>query len=188
VVELTELNELFNATFITSPEGELLCYRKRLLFEADVQWALSGDLYPAPHSERQSNFLLDRTHIELSEPDAPYLLLNIFGWRATLGICMDLNDARFLQFCEEAKVDLVIFPTNWIEEGHDVAQYWAHLLRDTRATLLAANSHGSEGEITFSGGSAILQATPPTLIGQAPLCGDYVITATLSHSSSREES
>ena len=158
-----------------------MCYRKRLLFDADKTWAQSGEGQPVLQpTQISSDSIIDRSYISLDEPDAPYPLLNVFGWRTTVGICMDLNDARFLNFCKQAQVELIVFPTNWLEEGHDVLQYWAYLLQDMkRATLLAANTYGTEEEISFCGGSAILQATPPTLYGRAPSEGDYMISVTL---------
>ena len=99
-----------------------------------------------------------------------------------MGICMDLNDPRFIEFCSRTDVDLIAFPTNWIDEGKPVINYWAALLQGmNRATLLAANSYGVDGDYTLSGHSAILQATPPTLLGEAPKVGDYLITCTLDY-------
>lgn len=182
VVELSPSGQLFNTTFIAPPQGSLRHYRKRLLFDADTRWALSGDDYPAPPLASEPWIDIDRATLQLDEPDAPYPLFNVFGWRVTTGICMDLNDPRFIAFCEQAEVDLIAFPTNWLDEGHEITAYWAYLLQNLPyATLLAANSHGAEGEITFSGGSSILQATPPTLIGRAPPTGDYVISVTLNY-------
>ena len=183
VVERTQDNQLFNSTFMTAPSGELLCYRKRLLFEADKTWAQSGEGQPTLQpAQVKSDSIIDRTYISLDEPEAPYPLLNVFGWRTTVGICMDLNDSRFLTFCRQTQVELIVFPTNWLEEGHDVLQYWAYLLQDMkRATLLAANTYGTEKEISFCGGSAILQATPPTHYGRAPSQGDYMNSVTLNY-------
>ena len=183
VVEHAEEDRLFNSTFIASPRGQLLCYRKRLLFEADKTWAHSGEDYPMLEMYRSdSDSIINRDQLSLDEPEAPYPLLNIFGWRATVGICMDLNDIRFLKFCQQTEVELIAFPTNWLDEGHDVLHYWAYLLQDMeRATLLAANTYGTEDDITFCGGSAILQASPPTLFGRAPSEGDYMITVTLCY-------
>ena len=183
VVERDQEDTLFNSTFIASPHGDLICYRKRLLFDADKKWAQSGEGQPIPNiAYSDSDVIIDRARLELDEPEAPYPLLNIFGWRATVGICMDLNDIRFLKFCQQAEIELIAFPTNWLDEGHDVLHYWAYLLQNIkRATLLAANTYGTEEEITFCGGSAILQACPPTLFGRAPSEGDYMISVTLSY-------
>ena len=181
VVESAPDEQLYNSTFIASPSGEMFCYRKRLLFEADKVWAQSGEGQPVPQPmNAHSDLIIDRAHLTLDEPQAPYPLLNVFGWRTTVGICMDLNDIRFLKFCQQAEVELIVFPTNWLDEGHDVLHYWAYLLQNIkRATLLAANTYGTEEDISFCGGSAILQAEPPTLFGRAPSEGDYMISVKL---------
>ena len=99
-----------------------------------------------------------------------------------MGICMDFNDVRFLDFCVHSEVDLVIFPTNWIDEGKDVLQYWAAMLQGaTRATLLAANSYGEDGSFHLYGHSAILRAHPPTLLGLAPKEGDCLMICKLDY-------
>lgn len=176
VIELGEGDRLFNSAFITSPTGQLVTYRKRLLFDADHAWAYSGDEYP--HSLHEDN-RLQFFGITPQEGDLypPYPLFDVYGWRMTVGICMDLNDQRFLDFCAHAGVDLIAFPTNWLEEGLDVLEYWAYLLSDIQGvTLLAANSYGAERDISFCGGSAILQSTsPPVLLGQAPSEGNYFL-------------
>lgn len=185
VVERDQELRLFNSVFIFDPHGNLRLYRKRLLFDADHLWAESGDDYPIflpPHLSLEAS-----KRETLSEESPPYPLLNIFGWRATVGICMDLNDPRFIEFCECAEIELIAFPTNWIDQGHDVVPYWAHVLQDaSRVTLLAANSYGQDGPYMLRGRSAILQANPPTLLGVAPSKGDYLITCQLEHPSIRQ--
>ena len=181
VIEQGVDGRLFNSAFITNPDGELYVYRKRLLFDADEIWATSGEEYPVevlkPHSLGEHNLAY------LSyDPSPPYPLFDVHGWKVTVGICMDLNDPRFLNFCAHADVDLIAFPTNWIDEGKPVLNYWAALLQGMhRATLLAANSYGLDGDYTLSGHSSILQASPPTLLGEAPKVGDYIITCTLDY-------
>ena len=181
IIELGDEERLHNSALITTPTGELHYYRKRLLFDADYTWAESGDRFPV---ELSTTNRLEAFQIQPLESDlhAPYPLFDVFGWRMTVGICMDLNDQRFTDFCRHAHVDLIAFPTNWLDEGVDVLEYWVSLLHEVDSvTLLAANSHGTEGAISYCGGSAILQMTPPTLLGRAPQSGDYLITTSVSH-------
>ena len=183
VVERDHEQRLFNTVFTFDPSGSRYRYRKRLLFDADNTWAESGDVHPA---ELPVTITLDPTRrgALLHDSRPPYPIFDVFGWRTTVGICMDLNDPRFIDFCEQAEVELIAFPTNWIDQGYDVIPYWAHVLRDVnRATLLAANSYGEDGPFCLRGRSAILQADPPTLFGLAPASGDYLITCQLEYPS-----
>ena len=181
LIERDHQSRLFNSVLITSPNGQRQFYRKRLLFDADYLWAESGDDYPytLPVDQKLSAFGLEPLVNDLSPP---YPLFNIDGWRVTVGICMDFNDLRFINFCVHSEVDLIAFPTNWIDQGQPVLNYWAALMQDMRyTTLLAANSYGLDGEYMLSGRSAILQATPPTLLGEAPQEGDFLMTCTLEY-------
>ena len=181
LIERGEHNRLFNSVLITNPNGQKQFYRKRLLFDADYLWATSGDEYPnvLPKDQQLSAFGLDGL---VNDHSPPYPLFNIDGWRVTVGICMDFNDLRFINFCVHSDVDLIAFPTNWIDQGQPVLNYWAALMQDMRyTTLLAANSYGPDGEYRLSGRSAILQANPPTLLGEAPEEGDFLMTCTLEN-------
>ncbi len=181
VIEQDDQHRLFNSVLITAPDGTCQFYRKRLLFDADYLWALSGDEYPfvLPEKQRLTAFGIEASK---DDPCPPYPLFEIDGWKVTVGICMDLNDLRFLDFCVRSDVDLIAFPTNWIDQGQPVLNYWATLMQDMHyTTLLAANSYGLDGDYLLSGGSAILQANPPTLLGEAPKTGDFLITCTLEN-------
>lgn len=193
VIERGQADKIYNSVFVTAPHGEKYCYRKRLLFEADKLWATSGEKEPVKLPPEQT---LHAYQLEPLEWDSspPYPIFNVFGWRTTVGICMDFNDIRFIDFCVHSEADLIVFPTNWIDEGEDVLRYWAAMLQGAkRATLLAANSYGQDGDLRLYGHSAILKANPPTLLGLAPKDGDYLITCTLdyhftSHQQEKEES
>ena len=122
----------FNSALVINPAGELVfSYRKTLLYEADETWASPGD--------------------------SGYRYFDTEWGRFAPGICMDLNDDGFIDWCERSDLDVLAFPTNWIEEGIDVWSYWAWRIQGLKAALVAANSYGEESGTTFSGRSAILK-------------------------------
>jgi predicted amidohydrolase len=90
---------LFNSQMLVGPGGETLAlYRKRHLFAPDEWWAQPG---PGPF---------------LSVPTA---------WgKLGLGICMDLNYRDFVEFHIAQETDIVLFSTNWIDQGFLVQPYW----------------------------------------------------------------
>lgn len=141
---------LHNSALVVSPLGELVtCYRKMLLYEADELWASPGwrrSVVPTEHGT------------------------------LVPGICMDLNDEGFIDFLREIKPGLVAFCTNWLEEGAPVHEYWRRRLRGVRSHVVAANSWGADGDVTFCGQSAIL-GPGGEVIAEAPAEGDAVLVA-----------
>ena len=130
---------LFNSARVIGPDGSLLYnYRKRLLYESDTTWAHDGD--------------------------TPYPILETPLGRLTVGICMDLNDDRFVDFLREHSATqplIVAFCTNWLDQGSDVLPYWCYRLRGFRGVFIAANTFGDESEpnhapTRFCGRSTIL--------------------------------
>lgn len=143
---------LYNSAMVLDPDGALaFVYRKTLLFPPDAWWCLPGD--------------------------SGYRAFETEAGRFGVGICMDLNDEAFTAWCRSAVLDAVAFPTNWVEEGVDVWPYWQARLAGTGAALVAANSYGSEGPLSFTGRSAIV--TEGEVLASAPSAGDAVIAATL---------
>jgi predicted amidohydrolase len=143
-------DRLFNSATVCFPEGEPLFYRKRLLYESDTTWAEPGD--------------------------TPYpVWTTAAGLRATLGICMDLNDERFRDHLRESQARICAFPTNWLDQGFAVWNYWAYCLQRTRTCLVAANTYGVEDETPFRGESAVLDGR--VLLGYAAPTGDDVVMA-----------
>ena len=64
----------FNSCLVINPAGELaFCYRKTLLYEADETWASPGD--------------------------SGYRYFDTEWGRFASGICMDLNDDAFIDWC-----------------------------------------------------------------------------------------
>ena len=125
--------KLFNAALVIGPEGKIAAlYRKRLLYIDDHTWANPGDL--------------------------PYPTVQTPFGSVTVGICMDINDPRFLTHLRRSRPDLVCFPTNWVDEGTDVHAYWIQQLRGWGGTLLAADRWGDEDGVGFCGRSAVIRS------------------------------
>lgn len=140
---------LHNSALIISPTGELVaCYRKVLLYEADYDWAQPG----------HRRILCDTTSLGRLAP----------------GICMDLNDHRFVTHLIADRVDVCAFCTNWVEEGIDVHAYWQDRLQRWSGWFVAANAWGEDRGTHFSGRSAIL-APDGSVAAAAPEEGDRVI-------------
>ena len=143
---------LYNSALVIQPDGELaFVYRKTLLYELDTGWARPGD----------SGYRIFQT------PRGSF----------TVGICMDLNDDRFLQYCNMQRPTVVALPTNWLYEGYPVWPYWAFRIAPHGLTLAAANTWGFEGAVRFSGGSAVM--TGLDVLAGAALQGNAVLTAEL---------
>lgn len=167
---------LYNAALVIGPSGALLAnYRKRLLYECDETWACPGDL--------------------------PYPLLDTPLGRLTVGICMDLNDDRFIRFLHRrsrpqtqappqaqpqagpaSPANIVAFCTNWIHQGMDIRPYWRMRLSGAPWYFVAADTYGQEDDgwhrTRYLGRSAILDPSGRTLaIG--PEEGDAVLLTQL---------
>ncbi len=147
-------DRVFNSAMVIDPSGQrVFTYRKTLLYTADLPWATPGD-------SGYRRFDTDE---------------GSFG----VGICMDLNDDRFLGWCRSASVDVIAMPTNWVEEDLDAWDYWAWRIQG--GTLVAANTWGTERlgdtHTQFSGASAVISDN--RLMAAAPKFGDGFITASL---------
>ena len=147
VIGFVEDNEgkLYNAAMVIGPDGKIeTVYRKRLLYIDDHTWANPGDL--------------------------PYPVFETRWGTTTLGICMDINDPRFLTHVRKVRPDLLLFPTNWVDESADVHRYWMHQLRGWNGTLVAADRWGDEDGVFFAGRSAIFKGG--VALVEAPAEGD----------------
>ncbi len=142
--------KLYNSATVCFPRDGPLFYRKRLLYEADTIWAEPGDT-PYPR------WVTDE------------------GLEASLGICMDLNDPRFLDHLVEEKIRLCAFPTNWLDQEFVVWNYWAWCLQRTQTCLVAANTFGTEDEVRFRGESAVLDGR--VILGCAGSEGEEIVMA-----------
>lgn len=124
---------LFNSALVIGPDGKIeALYRKRLLYIDDHTWASPGDL--------------------------PYPVFKTPFGTATVGICMDVNDPRFITHVRRSRPDIVCFPCNWVDEGTDPRAYWANQLRGWPGTLIAADRWGEEDGVGFAGRSTVMRA------------------------------
>jgi len=140
--------KLYNSAIVINPKALLsACYRKVLLFEVDESWATAGD--------------------------TRYLLETGFA-RIGVGICMDLNDDHFIHWLNAAGVDVLAFPTNWIDQGEDVEPYWQWRLSPWSGWFVAANRWGSDEFLKFKGNSAII-APNKEVVAMAGESGDEVL-------------
>jgi predicted amidohydrolase len=132
---------LYNSALVLDASGKLAgVYRKTLLFDLDRIWADEGDTGYRTWSTPAGDF--------------------------AVGICMDLNDNRFLTWLEQSRPHVLAFPTNWLEEDLEVWPYWAARMRGIPTALVAANTWGSEAGVRFFGRSAILR--PPAADAEDP--------------------
>ena len=134
-------DRLFNSAMVIDRRGELAFnYRKTLLYDEDVHWAEAGD--------------------------TGYPVVDTGVGRFGVGICMDLNDDRFVDWLRTARPDVVAFPTNWVHDDEiDAWRYWAWRLDGVATALVAADTWGSEAvdgaggrrEVRFEGRSCVLR-------------------------------
>jgi len=145
-------DSLYNASMVVGPSGRLVaCYRKVFLYETDVSWATPGD-------ERM-------------------VISTDFGGM-TVGICMDINDPDFLHHLHGSDAKVFSFCTNWIDEGVEVHPYWRWRLSGWDGWTVAANSWGEDGDVTFSGCSAVLSPAGRVLAACGRTGDDVVVAET----------
>jgi len=144
---------LYNSAWIIDDRGGLdFVYRKTLLYDEDLHWCTPGD--------------------------RGYPTFEVRGLRVGVGICMDLNDARFVRWIELEGCDAVAFPTNWVRSlDIDVWTYWAWRLDGVPAALIAANTWGVDEGVEFSGRSAVLARR--VIHAWLPRRGDGILRATV---------
>lgn len=147
-------DRLYNSAMVLDREGRLaFVYRKTLLYEVDVPWAEPGD--------------------------SGYATFDTGAGTFGVGICMDLNDDRFVSWWKEADPDAMAFPTNWVEDpdGVDPWSYWAWRMEGVRGALVAADTWGAEDHVRFTGRSCVLRQA--TVHAWLPAEGDGWARATL---------
>ena len=146
-IELGDDSNLYNSAYIIKPNSEIEVYRKTLLYDADKSWATPGNL--------------------------PYPIFHINGFSVTVGICMDLNDDSFTNFCEANYIDVVALPVNWLDQDEDIRPYWRYRL-DYDCILVAANTYGAEKDISFRGYSTIMYSN--YILAEMGAVGDGLIS------------
>ena len=182
--EVTHDGKYYNSCFIITPEGEsLLSYRKHFLYQDDERWSLEGNEFG---------------YMEITTKKGIKLKLGI-------GICMDINPYKFkspfnkMEFanhCLSKNVDLIVFPTNWIDnEPNNISKkhkfelwnYWAERMRPydyaknkKNVYMLFANRIGKEKTTTFHGCSCIMRISPKLeIIKGAELKTEAILEETL---------
>ena len=183
--EVTQDGKYYNSCFIITPEGESLpSYRKHFLYDDDERWSLEGK---------------DFGYMEITTKKGINLKLGI-------GICMDINPYKFkspfgkMEFanhCLNKNVDLIVFPTNWIDnepnnisESHkkEIWSYWMERMRpyknlknNKNVYMLFANRIGKEKKTTFHGCSCIMKISPNfQIIKGAGLKNEEILEASLN--------
>ena len=106
-------------------------------------------------------------------------VVDVQGRSVSTGICMDLNDNQFALHLLTARPDIVAFPTNWVDEGHDILPYWRWRMMGWRGWFVAADRWGEEKGTRFYGRSAIL-APGGVPVAMAGPSGDTVIVADIT--------
>lgn len=148
-------DRLFNSALVIDPSGaRVFVYRKTMLYDEDLHWATPGD--------------------------SGYQAFDTDAGRFGVGICMDLNDDRFLEWAGDADLDAIAFPTNWVASDDMTMHtwvYWAWRMRGQRAALLAANTWGTEAGTTFTGESVVLHRE--RALAALPVAGNGVVHATV---------
>ena len=186
--EVTHDGKYYNSCFIITPEGESLpSYRKHFLYEDDERWCLEGNDFGCME-------ITTKNEIKL---------------KVGIGICMDINPYKFkspfnkMEFanhCLKQNVDLIVFPTNWIDnepnnlsEKHkyELWNYWSDRMRPylnaskkikKNVYMLFANRIGKEKKTTFYGCSCIMKIAPKfEIIKGAELKTETILEATLNY-------
>jgi predicted amidohydrolase len=130
----------YNAQVIISPEGRIVGkYRKVHLFGPDLDWAQVGDL--------------------------GYQAVRTGYGKIGMGICCDINYWELMDFLSEGQADLLAFSTNWVGDELPFA-YWSEMVAGRNLHLIAANNWGGEGDLLFTGGTAIF-APDSSVLAQA---------------------
>ena len=139
---------LYNSALVVDPWGDMVrCYRKVLLYDADLAWARPG-----------------RQRMSIGSD---------LG-RIAPAICMDLNDDGLIRYLHQAGIDVLAFCTNWVDEGSEVHPYWTWRLAGWSGWVVAANTWGQDEDTTFSGCSAII-SPHKEIIASAAYLGDEVL-------------
>ena len=182
--EETHDGKYYNSCFIITPEGESLpSYRKHFLYEDDERWSLEGNEFG---------------YMEITTKKGLKLKLGI-------GICMDINPYKFkspfnkMEFanhCLSKNVDLIVFPTNWIDnEPNNIStkhkfelwNYWGERMspydkskNKKNVYMLFANRIGKEKTTTFHGCSCVMRISPKfEIIKGAELKTEAILEETL---------
>lgn len=153
-----ETGVYYNSAALIGPEGVVGRYRKTHAYISEPKWAKDGDLG-----------------------------LPVFATplgRLTLSICMDATYPEAVRVPALLGADVVCFPTNWLSEKSP-SPTWIARAAESGVYVLAANRHGLERGVQFSGGSAIID--PDGAIQAAIDTGDGLALGTIDIARARDK-
>ncbi|MGZ6364440.1 MAG: nitrilase-related carbon-nitrogen hydrolase [Ktedonobacteraceae bacterium] len=119
----------YNSLALIGPHGLIGSYRKIHSYISEPRWARDGDL------------------------DMPV-------WETPLGrlsglICQDASFFEAARIPALRKADVLLFPTNWLEEKCP-SSWWMARAFENGVYFIAANRYGIERGVQFSGGSCVI--------------------------------
>ena len=132
-VSLAEVDPItdvyYNSLALIGPDGLIGSYRKIHSYISEPRWARDGDL------------------------DMPV-------WETPLGrlsglICQDASFFEAARIPALRKADVLLFPTNWLEEKCP-SSWWMARAFENGVYFIAANRYGIERGVQFSGGSCVI--------------------------------
>jgi predicted amidohydrolase len=124
-----ETGVFYNSAVLVGPEGPAGLYRKTHAFVSEPKWAKDGDL-------------------GLPVFETPL-------GRIAMTICMDAVYPETARVPALAGADVICFPTNWVYEKSP-SPSWMARAAENGVYFIAANRHGEERGVQFSGGSAVI--------------------------------
>jgi len=148
----------YNSAALIGPGGLIGVYRKTHSYISEPKWAKDGDL-------------------GLPTFETPL-------GRIAIAICMDASFPETTRIPALHGADVICFPTNWLSEKSP-SPTWMARAAESGVYLIAANRHGLERGVQFSGGSGVID---PDGAVQASLdAGDGVVFGTVDPARARDK-
>ena len=149
----------YNSLALLSPHGLIGTYRKIHSYISEPRWARDGDL------------------------DMPV-------WETPLGrlsglICQDASFFEAARIPALRKADVLLFPTNWLEEKCP-SSWWMARAFENGVYFIAADRYGIERGVQFSGGSCVID--PNGAIQNYLDSGDGIVYGEVDLNHSRNKS
>ncbi|HXZ04325.1 MAG TPA: nitrilase-related carbon-nitrogen hydrolase [Ktedonobacteraceae bacterium] len=149
----------YNSLALIGPRGLIGTYRKIHSYISDPRWARDGDL------------------------DMPV-------WETPLGrlaglICQDASFFEAARIPALRKADVLLFPTNWLEEKCP-SSWWMARAFENGVYFIAADRYGIERGVQFSGGSCVID--PDGSIQDYLDSGDGIVYGEVDLNRSRNKS